>query len=48
MQKVENCSIPDAVEQSEQLLFSPEDIEIIVNEKTMLNGKQFRRYFEEK
>ena len=33
---------------SGQLLFSPDDIERIVNAKSMFNGKQFRKMFEEK
>ena len=33
---------------SGQLLFSPDDIERIVNAKSTFNGKQFRKMFEEK
>ena len=46
--EVKKLPIHNVVGRSEQLLFSPEDIERVVNEKTMFNGKQFRRYFEEK
>lgn len=36
------------VGRSEQLLFSPDDIERIIDEKSQFSGMQFRRYFEEK
>lgn len=36
------------VGQGEQLLFSPDDIERIIDEKSQFSGMQFRRYFEEK
>lgn len=40
------CVLSNVVGRSEQLLFSPDDIERIVNEKSMFNGKQFRKMFE--
>lgn len=38
----------DTEGRSEQLLFSPDDIEKIIDEKSQFSGMQFRRYFEEK
>lgn len=38
----------NVVGRSEQLLFSPDDIERIIDEKSQFSGMQFRRYFEEK
>ena len=38
--------IHDVEGRSEQLLFSPDDIEKIVNEKSIFNGKEVRRIFE--
>lgn len=44
--KLKSLGIADGVGKSEQLLFSLDDIERIVNEKSMFNGKQFRKMFE--
>ena len=43
---LKNRFIPNVVGRSEELLFSPDDIERIVDEKSMFNGKQFRKMFE--
>lgn len=40
--------IPCCKSDSEQLLFTPDEIEKIINENTTLNGKYFKGYFSKK
>jgi hypothetical protein len=44
--KLKALSQHDVSGQSEQLLFSIDEIEKIINENTILNGESFRTYFE--
>ena len=41
-------TLTDVVKQSEQLLFTQEEIVARINEQTVLNGETFRNYFDKK
>ena len=46
--QAEQLTLTDVVKQSEQLLFTQEEIVARINEQTVLNGETFRNYFDKK